>query len=155
MKAIPANVNRGDPWSQLVPLQGGSPLGRSETLRWRTTTPFGDPVVPEVYMMSARSSSLRSTWISPPSGSSRSGQATTLPAPSPGAPASSGGAAASVVTTSDRVGTLVATAARVGRRERSVTAALASAWARIVASSTGVRRVLVGTATAPALCTAA
>jgi hypothetical protein len=32
------------------------------TFRCRTTTPFGRPVVPEVYMMSAMSSASSGTW---------------------------------------------------------------------------------------------
>ncbi len=67
MKAIPANVNIGAPWIQPAPVQTGSWFGIIATLRWRTATPFGRPVVPDVYMMSARSSSERGTWRSPPS----------------------------------------------------------------------------------------
>ncbi len=67
MNAMPANVNIGAPWIQPEPVQCGSWFGIIATLRCRTATPFGRPVVPDVYMMSARSSMLVGTWRSEPS----------------------------------------------------------------------------------------
>ena len=52
-------------------------------------------------------------------------------------------------------GTCDCTASAVGSSDAHVSTALASAWPRIVTSSGIERRVFVGTATAPALCTAA
>ena len=148
-KLMPAKVNRGEPCSQAVPVQGGSLLGRRDALRCRTTTPLGEPVVPEVYMMSARSSGSRSTWKSPASFAATDSHGTT-PGTGRAAPPSP-----SVLTTSPSEGTLRRAAASASRWEAQVTAADASAWPRMVLVSAAVRRVLVGTATAPALCTAA
>ena len=64
MKLMPANVNSGAPCSQPTSVQLGAVFGIIATLRWRTSTPFGNPVVPEVYMMSAMSSASTGTWIS-------------------------------------------------------------------------------------------
>lgn len=77
---MPANVNIGDACSHPWPDHGGRPLGSMATLRWRTTTPLGQPVVPEVYMRSAMSSPSRGTWISLSSGSTASSHAT-VPSP--------------------------------------------------------------------------
>ena len=57
MNAMPAKVNSGDAVHPAAPVHAGSLFGIMRELRWRTATPFGRPVVPEVYMMSARSSS--------------------------------------------------------------------------------------------------
>src|SRR6202034_416238 len=59
----PANVNTGVAVSHFKPDHGGSALGNSAMLPCRTTTPFGMPVVPEVYMTSARSCSSSGTWM--------------------------------------------------------------------------------------------
>src|SRR5581483_323493 len=62
MKPMPANVNSGLACSHHRPFHAGSALGIMAMLRWRTATPFGRPVVPEVYMMSARSPAVTGTW---------------------------------------------------------------------------------------------
>jgi hypothetical protein len=64
MKPMPAKVNSGEPWSQPSPLKLGSDGATSERLSWRTATPLGRPVVPLVYMMSARSDPSTGTWYS-------------------------------------------------------------------------------------------
>ena len=63
MKLMPANVNSGAPCNQPRCDQCGAAFGIIATLRCRTSTPFGRPVVPDVYMMSAMSSSATGTWI--------------------------------------------------------------------------------------------
>ena len=67
MKLMPANVNSGAPCSQPRFVQFGAVFGIIATLRCRTSTPFGRPVVPDVYMMSAMSSASSGTCISPAS----------------------------------------------------------------------------------------
>ena len=102
-------------------------------LRWRTATPLGRPVVPDVYMMSARSPASTGTWNvegSPVSGSD-----------------------VDIVTFSD--GTASTSASAVSARDVEYTMAAASAWVSNASSSTRVSRVFNGTATAPALCTPA
>ena len=64
MKLMPANVNSGAPCSHPRFVHCGAPFGIIATLRCRTSTPFGRPVVPDVYMMSAMSSASSGTWIS-------------------------------------------------------------------------------------------
>ena len=64
MKLIPANVNSGAPCSQPRLVHVGTMFGIIPTLRCRTSTPFGSPVVPDVYMMSAMSSGPTGTWNS-------------------------------------------------------------------------------------------
>ena len=64
MKLMPANVNSGAPCSQPRSVQCGAPFGIIATLRCRTSTPFGRPVVPDVYMMSAMSSASTGTCMS-------------------------------------------------------------------------------------------
>ena len=59
---MPAKVDSGEQWIHESPDQRGSPLAMMWVLRWRTATPLGRPVVPEVYMMSARSPSSTGTW---------------------------------------------------------------------------------------------
>jgi len=63
MKPSPAKVKTGEAVSQPVPCHSGSWLGTRATWLWRTATPLGRPVVPEVYMMSARSSPSNGAWI--------------------------------------------------------------------------------------------
>ncbi len=67
MKLMPANVNSGAPCSQPTLVQWGAEFGIIATLRCRTSTPFGRPVVPDVYMMSAMSSAASGTCIGPAS----------------------------------------------------------------------------------------
>src|SRR5204863_10035871 len=62
MKPMPANVNRGLACSHHKPFHAGTALGIMAMLRWRTATPLGRPVVPDVYMMSARSPAPTCTW---------------------------------------------------------------------------------------------
>ena len=45
---MPAKVNSGLEWSQPPPDQLGSTLPIMEPLEWRTATPLGRPVVPDV-----------------------------------------------------------------------------------------------------------
>src|SRR5436309_10507572 len=67
MKPIPAKVNSGLACSHHNPFHAGTALGIMATLRWRTATPFGRPVVPDVYMTSARSVASTGTWNVDPS----------------------------------------------------------------------------------------
>ena len=62
-EAIPAKVNIGEACSHPAPDQRGRPLPIRAMLPWRTTTPFGRPVVPEVYMMSAMSADATGTGV--------------------------------------------------------------------------------------------
>src|SRR5438874_12096740 len=62
MNPMPANVNRGLLCIHHNPDQSGRLFGIMATLPWRTATPLGRPVVPEVYMMSARSPAVTGTW---------------------------------------------------------------------------------------------
>src|SRR5438270_13945828 len=62
MKPIPAKVNSGLACSHQSPFHDGAALGIMAMLRWRTATPLGVPVVPDVYMMSARSPASTGTW---------------------------------------------------------------------------------------------
>src|SRR5437763_2275073 len=65
MKPMPAKVNNGLLCIHHEPLHAGRALGIMAMLRWRTATPLGRPVVPDVYMMSARSPFSTGTWNSP------------------------------------------------------------------------------------------
>src|SRR5437588_4981723 len=129
MKPMPANVNSGLACSHQTPLHVGAAFGIMAMLRWRTATPLGRPVVPEVYMMSARSPAATGTWNVE------------------GSPVS--GSAVDIVTVSD--GTAPANASAVSASDGEYTIALASAWVSRASSSGRVRRVLSGTAIAPAL----
>src|SRR5437763_13607775 len=133
MKPMPANVKRGLACSHHKPFHAGSALGIMAMLRWRTATPLGRRVVPEVYMMSARSPAPTWTWKLE------------------GSPLR----ASPVDIVTFRDGTASASASAVPAMDAEYTMALASAWVRSASSSDGVRRVLRGTATAPALCTPA
>src|SRR5436309_10549135 len=133
MNEIPANVNTGAPCNQPAPLQGDSRFGIIATFRWRTATPLGRPVVPDVYMMSARSPAPTCTWKLE------------------GSPLR----ASPVDIVTFRDGTASASASAVSAMDAEYTMALASAWVRSASSSDGVSRVLRGTPTAPALCTPA
>src|SRR5438309_11359351 len=62
MKPMPAKVNSGLLCIHHAPDQFGPLLGIMATFPWRTATPLGRPVVPEVYMMSARSPAPTGTW---------------------------------------------------------------------------------------------
>ena len=60
-KLTPAKVDCGLACSHRSPDHIGWPLGTAEALVWRMATAFGFPVVPDVKMMSARSSDATST----------------------------------------------------------------------------------------------
>src|SRR6266702_1758602 len=62
MKPMPAKVKRGLLCIHHEPFHAGRALGIMAMLRWRTATPLGRPVVPDVYMMSARSPGSTGTW---------------------------------------------------------------------------------------------
>src|SRR3954467_14475327 len=62
MKPMPANVNSGLLCIHQLPFHAGRAFGIMAMLRWRTATPLGRPVVPDVYMMSARSPASTGTW---------------------------------------------------------------------------------------------
>src|SRR4051812_1161860 len=129
MKPMPAKVNRGLPCSHHKPFHSGAALGIMAMLRWRTATPFGRPVVPEVYMMSARSPASTGTWNVDES-------------PSKAPPVD-------IVTFND--GTASARASAMSESDGEKTIAVASAWVSKASSSDRVSLVLSGTATAPAL----
>ncbi len=46
--AMPAKVNNGLAWSHPPPVQFGSMAPTIDPFEWRTATPLGRPVVPEV-----------------------------------------------------------------------------------------------------------
>ena len=138
MNEMPAKVNRGEPCSQAWSVQSGSPLGSMCRLRWRTAMPLGRPVVPEVYMMSARSSSDTGTW-KVESSEDRTSTHWSV----------------SASMTRSREGTPARASSRVGRSVEDVMATTGPAWPRTAATSREDSRVLVGTATAPALWMAA
>ena len=142
---MPANVNSGAPCSQ--PRAGPAAartFGIIAMLRWRTSTPFGNPVVPDVYMMSAMSSASTGTWNSLAS-RSRSRRPTRVASP----PLAVGGHDRSQRRDARRVRLRVCSSSRA-----HVKIAEISAWPRIVTSSGAESRVLAGTITAPALWTA-
>src|SRR5438093_12877247 len=62
MKPIPAKVKSGLLCIHHAPDQFGKLFGIMATLPWRTATPLGRPVVPDVYMTSARSPAPTGTW---------------------------------------------------------------------------------------------
>src|SRR5437588_12107923 len=106
MKPMPAKVNSGLPCIHHVPFHAGRALGIMAMLRWRTATPLGRPVVPDVYMMSARSPGSTGTW-------------NVLESPVRGS-------LIDIATASD--GTAEANAAAVAASDSEETMALASAW---------------------------
>src|SRR5205085_6255663 len=120
MKPMPAKVNSGLLCIHHEPLHAGRALGIMAMLRWRTATPLGRPVVPDVYMMSARSP-----------GSTGTCNALESPVRA---------SAVDIVTARD--GTADASCAAVAPRDADETMALASAWLRSASSSGGVSRVL-------------
>ena len=146
---MPAKVNIGDACNHPLPVHRGSPLGTMATLRWRTTTPLGRPVVPDVYMRSAMSSPPTGTWNAPSSGSVASSQGT-----SPASSRAPAAATGPVVTRWRSSGSSDRAASSVGVVDAPLMATTAPAWPRTYPSSRVTRRVLVGTATAPALWTA-
>lgn len=139
MKLIPAKVNSGEQWIHDSPVHFGSALGMMWELRWRTAIPLGAPVVPEVYMMSARSpswsQSIGSGLVSPVSRSCQPAAFRSM--------------------TDQFAASRSSAAFTTGRSSLLVMTTVGSAWLSTVASSAAVSRVLVGTATAPALWIAA
>src|SRR5260370_41268389 len=63
MKPRPAKVNTGVAVSHFNPFHDGSAFGSIAMLPCRTATPLGMPVVPDVYMTSARSVASTGTWM--------------------------------------------------------------------------------------------
>ncbi len=114
---MPANVNIGEACSHPAPDHCGKPFGIMATFRWRTTTPFGRPVVPDVYIRSAMSSPSSGTWMAEQSGSVASSH-TTEPWP----------AAGPVVTMVRSSGRSARAAASTGVVDAPLTAATAPAW---------------------------
>src|SRR6266567_2409073 len=113
MKPMPAKVKRGLLCIHQEPFHAGRALGIMAMLRWRTATPLGRPVVPDVYMMSARSPGSTGTWnvlVSPPRASP-----------------------VDIVTARD--GTAEASSAAVAASDAEETMALASAWVSRASSS--------------------
>ncbi len=104
-----------------------------------TTTPFGAPVVPEVYMMSVGGAVPAGRGGGDPSGSSSADHAV-VPAAGP------------VVASSRSPGSPLATSAQGTPASVATLATMApgSAWPRMARSSGAASRVLTGTATAPA-----
>src|SRR5437763_13023913 len=138
MKPMPAKVKSGLLCVHHAPDQLGKLLGIMATLPWRTATPLGRPVVPDVYMMSARSPAPTGTWKAESS-----------------APSISSHAGPPVETSSVRLGTAAARADAASASAGENTRADASAWFRRAWSSVVVNRALRGTATGAALCAAA
>src|SRR5271166_4548150 len=79
MKPRPAKVNTGVALSHFNPFHRGSALGSNATLPCRTATPFGMPVVPDVYITSARSVSSMGTWMGEASALFRSSRSANRP----------------------------------------------------------------------------
>ena len=144
MNPSPAKVKTGDAVSHPVPCHSGSWLGILATWPCRTATPLGRPVVPDVYMMSARSSPSSGAWIGESSSASHVLEVD-------GAVDRRGAHRGHQRTARGRSRRAVRGSAP---KEPLATTAVTSACSRMPRTSGGDRRLLSGTATAPSLWTA-
>ena len=140
-KAMPAKVNMGLACNQPPPLHEGGTSPIMEPLEWRMATPLGRPVVPEVYKMSARSSSSRGTCMASRSPEVTSDQLTTCPDERAVAPE---------VASTTMVSCSRAAPRAVATNGPSATTAVAPECASMRPTSAGASRGFMGTATPPA-----
>src|SRR5271155_383382 len=143
MKPRPAKVNTGVAESHFNPCHGGSALGSHAMLPWRTATPFGMPVVPDVYMTSARSVSSMDTWMAAASSLFTSSRSANRPRPD-----------GPTVATTANDGRDADNGATASSNAPLQTTAVTSACSRMDRISGGDSRLFMGTDTAPILWTA-